>query len=557
MKKFISVILAVCLLLCTVMPAFADNKNELNISVLSDIHFYPKEYIGSTNGFNYRRVLDNDMKLVQYSDEIVDEAIREILASGSKVVLISGDNAMGCEYLSHEMLTAKLHKLTEAGVKVYTVPGNHDISKINSYSRRFILKETSGPIVRANTTYIDDQVEEARGTTKSEFIELYKDFGYGDDGSILARDPGGSLSYTADIGDGYRLIAVDANEYSGELCTGNKYLEGELLNWVNSQIAECTEAGDIPLLMMHYSLIEKYDMQSVIMGANFLDGGEKLAGGFADLGVKYIFTGHSHANDISSLTTKAGNTVFEVCTGSLVLHGSPIRHAAFSGEDCSIRTVFPKSIEGIDDYQAFCQSYYYDGGVRTIIRNRAIFGATEALSSALGTSDESRNELYEFFLELMTIIIDKLLATELDGGITVEKMLTELYREHYAGDETLSPEMSSATDALLNGSKFETALDIVFTSLSVVTGLEKFLELNPLHNSVLDRALEKALAFIPAKILGIIFGEFCRGIFIDTYPADNNVDIIGSETFLPDGTPCVSAAESTADKFKHYISALF
>ena len=192
-----------------------------------------------------------------------------------------------------------------------------------------------------------------------------------------------------------------------------------------------------------------------------------------------------------------------------MLHGSPIRHAKLSGEDCSIRTVFPRSIEGIDDYQAFCRSYYYDGGVRTIMRNRAIFDATEAVAGALSTNEKSYAKIYDFFLALMTRVIDTLLATELDCGITVEKMLTEMYREHYAGDETITPEMSSATDTLVNGSKFEIALDI------------------------------------------------SRGIFIDTYPADNNVDIIGGKAFLPDGTPCADLAESTSTKFKHYIKALF
>ena len=89
MKRIISIILAVCLLICMAVPAFADNKKELNFSVLSDIHYFPKEYIGNLNGFNYRRTLDNDLKLEQYADEILDEAIREILAKGSKVVLLS------------------------------------------------------------------------------------------------------------------------------------------------------------------------------------------------------------------------------------------------------------------------------------------------------------------------------------------------------------------------------------------------------------------------------------------------------------------------------------
>lgn len=540
------------------VPAFAQQKKSMNITVISDIHYFPEEYIGSLNGFNYRRTVDNDLKLEQYADEIIDEAIREILANGSKTVLIAGDNAMGCEYLSHEKLIAKLKKLTDAGVKVYTIPGNHDISRPDKISKKFVVDDPNATVVKAGNTYVDDRIVEVKGTTKSEFVELYKDFGYGNDSSIIARDPNGSLSYTAVLDDGYRLIAVDANEYDGELCTGKKKLEGELLDWVISQINECKAAGAIPLLMMHYGLLEKYTMQSLIMGGNFLDNGEELAEEFASLGVKYAFTGHSHANDIARCTTDDGNTIYEICTGSLVLHGSPIRHITFSEENCSIRTIFPESIEGIADYQAFCSEYYYDGGgVRTIIRNRGIFDATDACAEFLSHDEESYDKIYDFFLELMTMVIDELLATELDKGITVEKMLTEMYREHYGGDEILTDDMSDATDKILNGSRFELALDMVFSSISIVSGLENILKFNPLHNTFVDDAIEKVLAFIPAKILGIIFGEFCRGIFIDTYPPDNNIDIVDGTAYEPDGTPCVSAEETTAEQIRHYFAALF
>lgn len=53
-----------------------------------------------------------------------------------------------------------------------------------------MLPTTDGTVVKAGTTYVDDRIVEVRGTTKSEFAELYKDFGYGDDESIIARDPG-------------------------------------------------------------------------------------------------------------------------------------------------------------------------------------------------------------------------------------------------------------------------------------------------------------------------------------------------------------------------------
>lgn len=83
------------------------------------------------------------------------------------MVLISGDNAMGCEYLSHEMLTARLRKLTDAGVKVYTVPGNHDISRPDKISKRFVADDPTGTVVKAGTTYVDDRIVEVRARQRA------------------------------------------------------------------------------------------------------------------------------------------------------------------------------------------------------------------------------------------------------------------------------------------------------------------------------------------------------------------------------------------------------
>ena len=231
MKKIISAVIVVCMLVSLFVPAFAAEQTDPKISVISDIHYFPKEYIGDLNGFYYRRTVDNDLKLEQYADEIIDEAIDRIIANGSKIVLIPGDNAMGCEYLSHEMLTKKLGRLTENGIAVYAIPGNHDISRPDKISKKFVVDDPSKTVVKAGNTYVDDKIVEVRGTTKSEFAELYSDFGYGDNQNVIARDSDGSLSYTAKIADGYRLIAVDANEYDGELCTGKKSLDGNLLEY--------------------------------------------------------------------------------------------------------------------------------------------------------------------------------------------------------------------------------------------------------------------------------------------------------------------------------------
>ena len=41
--------------------------------------------------------------------------------------------------------------------------------------------------------------------------------------------------------------------------------------------------------------------------------------------MQYVFTGHMHANDIASITTENGNTLYDIETGSVVTYPSPAR----------------------------------------------------------------------------------------------------------------------------------------------------------------------------------------------------------------------------------------
>lgn len=537
-KALFCVVLTVSLLLSSVCVAFAAQESSVNLGVISDIHYFPNEYIGSLNGYNYRRSVDNDLKLEQYAAQIVDAAIDELIAKGVGVVLIPGDNAMRSEYLSHEQLTAKLSRLTEAGIAVYTVPGNHDITDERGDRRplRYVCEDAQATVTYAGVTYTADEAESVKGTTVEDFKRLYADFGYGENENILARN---GLSYVARLAEGYRLIAVDCNIYNGEYYTGEKEMSDGLKDWVFEQIKACTAAGEAPLVMTHYDFVEKYGMQSSIMGGNFLDGGEKIAAEMADSGVEYIFTGHSHANDISALTTRKGSTVYEICTGSLLMHGSPVRSVEFSGADAKIRTTFLPSIEGVEDFQGFCEDYYYTDGIRTIMRNRLIFDVSEIVADFLSSSEGGYNRVYNWFFPLMMTVTDGLLNSELAGGVTVCDLLTEMYKQHYHGNEEYSPQMKAAVAQILNGNAFIDALDLVFTSINDSIGINK---LWLLEGTVIDSAIDTLLLFAPSKLLGIVFGDFAGGILTDGYPCDNDVDIVGGAAFEPDGTPCKAEA---------------
>ena len=52
----------------------------------------------------------------------------------------------------------------------------------------------------------------------------------------------------------------------------------------------------------------------------------------ADAGVSAVFTGHMHANDIASITTEAGNTLFDIETCATVTYPGDIRFATLGWE---------------------------------------------------------------------------------------------------------------------------------------------------------------------------------------------------------------------------------
>ncbi|HBK33264.1 MAG TPA: metallophosphoesterase, partial [Porphyromonadaceae bacterium] len=59
--------------------------------------------------------------------------------------------------------------------------------------------------------------------------------------------------------------------------------------------------------MMHHGLVEHMPYQAVFFGDYLVDGWQDAAQQLADRGLKVVFTGHFHSNDVSSFTSSAGN----------------------------------------------------------------------------------------------------------------------------------------------------------------------------------------------------------------------------------------------------------
>ena len=76
--------------------------------------------------------------------------------------------------------------------------------------------------------------------------------------------------------------------------------------------------------MMHHNLIEHYAGQSQLDPGYVVDDWKNVVNRLMDAGLKIIFTGHYHANDIS-VYSDDGRELYDIETGSLVTAPSPYR----------------------------------------------------------------------------------------------------------------------------------------------------------------------------------------------------------------------------------------
>ncbi|MBL7846124.1 MAG: hypothetical protein JNL40_01555 [Cyclobacteriaceae bacterium] len=103
---------------------------------------------------------------------------------------------------------------------------------------------------------------------------------------------------------------------------------------------------------MHHNLIEHYTSQNDLDPEYVTDDWEINANAFMDAGLQIIFTGHYHANDVTSRTYN-GKTLYDVETGSQVNPPMPYRIMTLKQKELEVDTRHITSInmalpEGLD-----------------------------------------------------------------------------------------------------------------------------------------------------------------------------------------------------------------
>lgn len=472
-SRLLSLLLAVVLVFTLTVPALAAEKPQdmnLRIAVMSDLHYLSPDMIADTEDFEH--AFNSDRKLLKESSSVLREMLERVRADKPDILLVSGDLTKDGEQECHAALAKQLQQLQQdvPGLKIYVINGNHDIRNYNA----------------KNFNTADGKAVPATRTEPEDFKQIY-DFVYSDPTVIATFTPAegnkaGGLSYVARPVEGLTIIAMDTCRYSSDNTSNGDdehetsgAISADLEKWVIEQTAAAKARGDLVIGLEHHGLVPHFDVQPTILPMYLVNGYERIAQEYADAGMSVVFTGHMHAVDIAAMTTKAGNTFYDIETGSALTYPCPVRfvdlrRSTVGGETNTYMSVSTKTHIGPIHYTDPATGVAYV--IDDLTEYAREFGFTTAmLKTVAGDFVKSffgkylPNDTWPVTKIVANIdqIIDDVAAVPIAEGNNLLDFANWIYRCNLAGEDdgNYPAWVQSGIDQLKSGALLDQVLDIV------------------------------------------------------------------------------------------------
>ena len=530
LKNSLCVLMSLLILLPFAGQLSAGAQAPLSVFVAADTHYRPLSMLGP---IGEQTGLPGDPlywhtniqgQLTYESDAILNELLAQFAASSSTALLIPGDITEAGRLSEHLALADKFKQFeSKTDKSIFIINGNHDIEGV------------------ADGITID----------LAAFKSIYADFGYNQ--AIDCDDT--SASYTAELGGGYRLIAVDSCVYGDD----NGQIGAQRLGWIENQVAAAKADGIKLIGMMHHSLLEHFGIQGLV--GDTVKDYRNLSVRFAEWGIKVVFTGHKHANDISSAVTANGNRIYDIETNCLTNYPNTYRCVGFSDSAVTVESKYIGKINPADlppgynqtqldliaaDFPAYSRGYFNAGMQRYVNEYigtpRKVAGwlniekdtaAYDALGLVMTVFGQALNlPLYD---TAGTSAIDSLAEIARVAGVTMppsgykrfSDLVAVIVSRMFSGDEN-TPIDAPEVQLLLQGLKAALAYSFVQIPNAAAAELYDALGLPGTAPVLNDAALSAAAKPLFAKtaasnILSVAVKPLVEGITVDAYsPGDLN-----------------------------------
>lgn len=310
------IILSFIIFLGGTLTSCAQESESLKIGVIADPHYLSEQLMDNNSAV--QQTVNISGKAILDVPQVLDQVLSDYLESDIEILLIPGDMTKDGEKQSHIDFVKKLQPLINKGVKIFVIPGNHDVNVPN-------------PV-----RYEGDKAYPVENVNPMQFRHIYADCGYS---GAIKRDTA-SLSYVAQLNNKTWLLAIDGCRYKEYITStiSSGQIAPETERWIIAVMNEAKQNNIQVIGMMHHGLVEHIMFQATFFKDYLINDWQRLAPLFADAGMKAIFTGHFHANDITEYRSPLGNKIYDIETGSLCVYPFPYRFVEIDNKRMKIST---------------------------------------------------------------------------------------------------------------------------------------------------------------------------------------------------------------------------
>lgn len=292
--------------------------DKLKITVVSDTHYYSKK--NGVEGKAFMQENSRSTNLIKDSEEVLKAFFNQIADDkSSDIVLISGDLTKNGEPESHKEFIELLRELKNKGKRVFVITATHDFQG-NGICHRFE----------------DDKKIEIPSILREELLEMYHDFGP-DEAIAIHED---SMSYVVQLADGFRLFALNDDRNH----EGKSGFSKDCFRWIEEQFEDAKKNNQLVIAMSHHPVLSPSPFFSLIGKGDMMGDHEIRREQFADMGMSFMFTGHSHMHDISYHFSENGNIFYDITTAATVGYPALYRQVTFDRNE-NVMKIESKGLE--------------------------------------------------------------------------------------------------------------------------------------------------------------------------------------------------------------------
>lgn len=279
-----------------------ENIKPLKLNIISDIHYYSKETGISGKAFEKENaktpndLLNCEIILSSLADQLVEDEC--------DIILVSGDVTTNAEKEAHEGVIKLLRSLKERGKRVYVITATHDFHGDGKTHK-----------------FVGDEKLSVPSVVREELFDMYREFGP-DEAIAVHKD---SMSYVVQLCDGYRLFALNDDRNH----KGASGFSDDCFKWISEQIKDAEENGQFIIPMTHHPMLSPSPFYTIIGKSNIMGEAERRIDEFTEMGLHYMFTGHTHMQDISYKYTEGGKIFYDITTSAAIGYPANFRRVTF------------------------------------------------------------------------------------------------------------------------------------------------------------------------------------------------------------------------------------